>query len=325
MLKRIGLLVIAMTCFLTVPAVSQESVHVTVLPFEVYSQEDLKYMGAEIPGVILKQLSEDGAKVTDLKTAAGLLSEGRVKTADEFRKIGIQTGADYVVWGSLTWIGTKFSLDAKMVEVIGERPPETFFAEGEGIENLFGTVKELARDIGLKIFKWKKIVDLRVEGNSRIETDAIRKQMQAKPGDLFQTGNLTKDLKSIYAMGYFDDVRILAEDDPGGKVVIFKVKEKATIRSIKLSGNRFYDDEKIRENLTIKTGAVLNIFRIQNNIQRIEALYREKNYHNIRVNYDIQLRDNNHADLTFVIEDDPKLSVEKITFIGNSGLFAKGS
>jgi len=323
MIKRIGLLIMVMTCLLADPAGSQESLRVVVLPFDVYSQEDLSYMGVEIPGIILKQLAEDGAKVVDIHTAAGLLADVGTRTPDEFRRIGIQTGADYVVWGSLTWIGTKFSLDAKMVEAIGDRPPETFFTEGDGIENIFGTVKELARDIGLRIFKWKKIVDIRVEGNNRIEADAIRRQIQTKPGDLFQAGNLTNDLKAIYAMGYFDDVRILAEDQPGGKIIIFNVKEKATIRYIRVSGNRFYEDEKIKENLTVKTGSILNIFRIQNNIERIKALYKEKNFHNVRVTYEIEPRDNNQADLTFVIEEGVKLRIEKITFIGNSAFSQK--
>ena len=323
MIKRIGLLIIVMTCLLAGPAGSQESLRVVVLPFDVYSQEDLSYMGVEIPGVILKQLSEDGAKVVDVNTAAGLLPEEGTRTPDEYRGIGIQTGADYVVWGSLTWIGTKFSLDAKMVEAIGERPPETFFTEGDGIENLLGTVRELSRDIGLRIFQWKKIVDIRIDGNNRIEADAIRRQIQTKPGDLFQAGNLSKDLKSIYAMGYFDDVRILAEEAPRGKIIIFNVKEKATVRYVRVSGNRVYDDEKIKENLTVKTGSILNIFRIQNNIERIEALYRDKNYHNVRVTYDIQPRDNNQADLTFVIEEGAKIRIEKITFVGNSAYSEK--
>jgi len=323
MIKRIGLLIMVMTCLLAGPAGSQEPLRIVVMPFDVYSQEDLSYMGVEIPGVILKQLSEDGAQVVDINTAAGLLPKEGLRTPDEFRRICVQTGADYAVWGSLTWIGTKFSLDAKMVEAIGERPPETFFTEGDGIENIFGTVKELASDIGLKIFKWKKIVDIRIDGNKRIEADAIRKEIQTKPGDLFQAGNLSKDLKAIYAMGYFDDVRILSEDDPGGKIIIFNVKEKATIRYIRTSGNRVYDDEKIKENLTIKTGSILNVFKIQNNIERIEALYRDKNYHNIHVTYDIQPRDNNQADLTFVIEEGVKIRIEKISFVGNNAYSEK--
>jgi len=323
MIKRIGLLIMVLTSLLADPAGSQESLRVVVLPFEVYSQEDLSYMGAEIPGVILKQLAEDGANVVDIDSAAGLLPAGGTATADEMRRIGIQTGADYVVWGSLTWIGTKFSLDARMVEAIGERPPETFFTEGDGIENLLTTVRELSRDIGLRIFQWKKIVDIRIDGNNRIEADAIRRQIQTKPGDLFQAGNLSKDLKSIYAMGYFDDVRILAEEAPGGKIIVFNVKEKATVRYVRVSGNRVYDDENIMENLTVKTGSILNIFRIQNNIERIEALYRDKNYHNVRVTYETQPRDNNQADLTFVIEEGSKVRVEKITFVGNNAYSEK--
>ncbi len=321
--KYIGLTTVLLACFLTQTALAQSPVRVAVLPFDVYSQESLLYMRSEIPGIIIKQLSEDGARVVDFNTTAELLPKEDTATLADIRRIGLQTGVDYIVWGSLTWIGTKFSLDAKMTVAFGESPVESFFIEGEGIENLFGAVKEVGRDIGLKIFKWEKIIDIRVDGNRRIEVDAIRKQIKTKPGDLFQAGSLSNDLKAIYAMGYFDDIRILAEDAPGGKIITFQIKEKATIRNIQVYGNRVFEDEKIIENLTIKTGSILNIYRIQNNIERIEALYKEKNYHNVQITYEIQPRANNQADLTFVIKEGVKLRIEKITFIGNNAYTTK--
>ena len=37
------------------PVGSQESLQVVVMPFDVYSQEDLSYLGVEIPGVMARQ------------------------------------------------------------------------------------------------------------------------------------------------------------------------------------------------------------------------------------------------------------------------------
>ena len=73
-------------------------------------------------------------------------------------------------------------------------------------------------------------------------------------------------------MGYFDDVRVEAEDGPEGKTVVFRVEEKPTIRYIRIQNNSVYDDEEILDNLTIKTGSILNIFKIQSNIKLIEEL-----------------------------------------------------
>jgi len=318
MAKRLSLLMtlMAMICFSVEPAGAQEPPRVAAVPFEVHAQQDLSYLGTEIPRVIEKQLAEDGAKIVAANTA-GILIPGRPAGVQQYRRIGIQSGADYVVWGSLTWIGTRFSLDAKMIEAIGEKPLESFFVEGDGIENLFGTVRQLGRDIAMRIFQWKRIVAIRVEGNNRIEEDAVKRRMKTAPGDLYRPGNLSKDLKAIYAMGYFDDVRILAEDAPGGKIIVIRVKEKPTIRYIHFSGNRVFEDDKLKENLTIKTGSILNVFIIQNNIQRIETLYKEKNYQNVKVGYDVEQRAHNQADLTFVIEEGVKLRVERITFVGN--------
>ena len=85
--------------------------------------------------------------------------------------------------------------------------------EIQGLENLPLKVKELVSDILVVIFEQKKILTIQIEGNERIEADAIRKVVKTDPGDIYSVKNLSDDLKAIYGMGYFDDVRVEAEDD----------------------------------------------------------------------------------------------------------------
>ncbi|MBI5062188.1 MAG: outer membrane protein assembly factor BamA, partial [Desulfatitalea sp.] len=99
--------------------------------------------------------------------------------------------------------------------------------------------------------------------------------------------------------------------------VIFHIKEKPTIRYINIKGYSYIEEEKIRENLTIATGAILNIFKVRSNIDQIETLYKEKNYHKARIDYKIKPLDNNQADLEFIIEEGPKIYVTAINFEGN--------
>ena len=296
---------------------SAEPVQVVILPFEIHAREDMAYLKTEIPKLIKKELKQEGAKLLDPPIASDPQWRQQIKGAAGLRDLGMQTGADYVLWGSLTRIGKRYSLDARMITPYEEGPPTVFFLEGEGIENLIGSVRELARNLSMKLFKRIKIAKIVIRGNDRIESDAIERLIKTKPGDLFVPKDLSADLKAVYSMGYFEDIRIEAEDSPEGKIVIFNVKEKQTIRNIILKGNKVYDDEEVIENLTLKAGSILNVFQIQNNIRRIEELYKEKNYHNVQIAYKAIDRENNVADLQFTIDEGPKVLIKKISFVGN--------
>jgi outer membrane protein insertion porin family len=319
MMKRICLAVLTVLILAVPPnAFSRDTRRVVVLPFQVHAQEDLSYLEDEIPALIKKQLRGQEAEVVEAD--AGLLSDWRYSggNPETAAKIGEKAGSDYVVWGSLTRVGQRFSLDAKLLTV-SERPAiKNFYAEGDGIDQLLATVGRLAGEISLRLFGQEKIKEIRLTGNRRIETDAIMRYIRTKPGDVYNPKNLSADLKSVYSMGYFEDIRIEYQDGTGGKIIIFNVQEKPTIRRIKFKGNDVYDDKEIMESMNIKSGSILNIFKIQNNIIRIENLYKEKNYHNVKVTYSVTELDNNQGDLLFIIEEGGKVRIDEITFEGNT-------
>lgn len=318
MQKRWWLLVISIWCCFPSSVSSFETVRVVVLPFEILARENLSYLRDELPGIIQKHLEQEGAVIIEPDERKDASREKTFKSTEEIRAIGLKNGAEYVVWGSLTWIGRKFSLDAKMIESLEKKPPQVFFEEGENIENLLGIVKKLAGDIGIKLFKQEKVAGMKVVGNQRIESDAVEKVVKTKPGDIYSPKNLSEDLKRIYSMGYFEDVRIEMESKPDGKTVIFRVTEKPTIRVIRFKGNRTFEDKELLESMDIKTGSILNISKINSNIKRMEELYKDKNFHNVTVVYNVRQLEKNQADLEFEIEEGEKVRIKSITFIGNS-------
>ncbi len=161
------------------------------------------------------------------------------------------------------------------------------------------------------------VKEIRVTGNQRIEADAIIRAVETRPGGIYDETRLSKDIEAIYNMGYFDDIRVEIVSEADGNIVIFDVREKSTIREIEFTGNSAIDNEKMNENIDISTGSILNIFRIQRNIRIIEALYREKNYHNVKVSYAIHPLEHNQANLEFIIEEGEKVQIKEIRFDGN--------
>lgn len=324
MLKRVLLTVVVVLLILPIIGfAANKSVTVMILPFEINAVEEAAYLQSDIPKVIGQNLAQEGATV--LKPPPGF--EQPVKVSDlslpDLRRLGTENGADYVIWGSLTLIGQQFSLDARLMDVFETAPPKVFSVLGAGLENLPLKVKDLTDEILLVVFEQKRILEISIEGNKRIEADAIRRVIKTTAGDIYSVKSLSDDLKAVYGMGYFDDVRIEAEDEPGGKRVIFRVEEKPTIRFIRYEGNRVFEEKELKENLTLKTGSILNIFHVQNNVQRIEGLYKDKNYHNVKVTYKVQEEPNNQADVTFIIDEGEKMRIERINFIGNKAFSDK--
>jgi hypothetical protein len=66
-------------------------------------------------------------------------------------KIGMRTGADYIVLGSITKIGDYISLDARLISITEEKPPVTVYTQQKGIDDVMVKIGDFAQDIGYRI------------------------------------------------------------------------------------------------------------------------------------------------------------------------------
>ena len=298
-----------------------ETVRVLVLPFEIHADQNLSYLSQDIPKVVGEYLQAEGAvMLTPESPDAEAWRSGDVAAV---RQAGRDAGADNVVWGSMTRLGNSISLDINMVDTTGTGPVFSIYEAGTGMENLRQVVKKASEKLARQLFGQDVITQVRITGNQRIESDAIERVIRVKAGDVLRASELAADVKNIYKMGYFEDIRVEAEESEGGKTVIFQVTEKPTIRNITFSGNRVFKDDKLRENLTISTGSVLNIFTIKSNIEQLQALYKEKNFHNAKIDYTVENLENNQADIAFAIEEGKEIKVREISFDGNTAFTDK--
>src|SRR6267154_4605584 len=84
------------------------------------------------------------------------------------------------------------------------------------------------------------ISKIEVQGNRRVEADAIRAAIPLRPGDNFDKRKLKDVLLAVWKMGYFNDVKVdvSALPPPGvGYQLTVLVSEKPAVRDIKLEGN----------------------------------------------------------------------------------------
>jgi outer membrane protein insertion porin family len=318
MTRRTAPLLIILLLLACQTALAGESVRVLLLPLSVHADQDPAGIEAEAVDALKARLVAEGADVVLSDNLTPARREAVMANTQAIRDFGTENGADFVAWGSLTWIAGQFSLDTRMVASIGGDGPKTYFAEGRHRSGLMDAISGIAKTMGRRLLQKELVARVDIQGNSRIEADAVRRAIRTRPGDTFQAKALTRDMKAVFAMGYFDDVRIETDSGSEGAVVTFAVKEKPTIRVIRITGNDEFDDEELESSLTLKTGSILNRARIQDNVSLIEDMYKGKNFHNVRVTYETTALDNNQADLVFAIEEGEEINIQNIFFEGNS-------
>ncbi|MBU1784254.1 MAG: outer membrane protein assembly factor BamA [Candidatus Omnitrophica bacterium] len=164
----------------------------------------------------------------------------------------------------------------------------------------------------------KQIVDIRIKGNYSISTVTILNRLKIKPGDMFEESALNKELKRLYAMGYFSDVFIEVEDHTDGVIVVFTVVEKPIITGIEFRGNTHIKSPKLLETVSIKAGDLLDHNRLSQDVSAIKGLYVEEGYYRITVDYKVDVRDTGDAArVIYTINEGRTLKVKSVEIEGN--------
>lgn len=155
---------------------------------------------------------------------------------------------------------------------------------------------------------------VRITGNLRVEEDGIRLHIKNRAGMRFDQAVVEQDVKAIYRMGFFDDVR--AEISPDG-VLTYTVKEKPYVREVKIEGNSQISRDKIETALGITPRTILDHGRVTEGVDKVRKLYNEQGYVNAKIDYALSVESSNQAVLILDIVEGGRLLIKKISFEGN--------
>ncbi len=159
--------------------------------------------------------------------------------------------------------------------------------------------------------------EIRVEGNRRIEADAVKAVLSTKVGEKLAQAHLADDVRRIYGLGFFHDVRVELENEPAGVIVTFVVTENPVIRQVSITGNEEIPSDDIKDKLTITVGSTVDYPLLVENSQRIEAQYQAKGYYQAKVSYNLEPQGEGAVGVNFEVVEGKKLKLRAIDFSGN--------
>ncbi len=110
---------------------------VLILPFKVFGKPDYSYLKDAIPEMLVSRLfvpskvepidPEEVKKIKDLKLPI---------TQDKAKELAKKLHARYVIWGSITVLGKSVSIDARLMDVKGEKKPVKFFQQLKDVSQI---------------------------------------------------------------------------------------------------------------------------------------------------------------------------------------------
>ena len=166
------------------------------------------------------------------------------------------------------------------------------------------------------------VKDIGVEGNRRIQGPAVLNRVQTKIGDPLSPAALRDDVRSIFGLGFFDDVQVRTEEFEGGVRVIFAVVERPLLREVSFEGNAELTTEELREKATIRVGVLYNPVEVQKAEEAIRQKYEDEGFFGVQITPRTERTPEGDLRVVFRIEEGPKLHIDRIIVEGNSALTA---
>ncbi|PIP19678.1 MAG: outer membrane protein assembly factor BamA [Candidatus Omnitrophica bacterium CG08_land_8_20_14_0_20_41_16] len=166
----------------------------------------------------------------------------------------------------------------------------------------------------------KLVAAIEVKGNKAISTNTIISKMKTRIGSPYQENVISDDLKRLYLLNFFSDIKIDSESYKDGLKVIVTVTERPIIDKITFSGiNRItLKDEKLKAQLKSKEGQYLDYPSLAEDVRIFEKMYEKIGFSAAKIDYKLDIDEHaNKAKIHFNVVEGAKVRIKNITIEGN--------
>ena len=160
-----------------------------------------------------------------------------------------------------------------------------------------------------------------VKGNKTVSSLTLLAKVKTQAGEALSTITLNEDLKRLYGLGYFTDVRIEQEETAEGVNVLFVVSEKPVLSTIKIEGNKKIHTNDIKKEMQSVIGDFVDQKRVRDDVDAVRKLYEKKGFSEAKINQTLDIDSvTNQAVLQVIVDEGEKVRIRDIKVEGNQNL-----
>ena len=160
------------------------------------------------------------------------------------------------------------------------------------------------------------VEDIRVEGLRRVSTGTVFNELPIAVGDTVTPQDTASAIKTLFATGFFDDVRIERE---GGTLVVV-VEERPSIASIDFSGNETIETEALLESLGrvgFAVGRTFNPAVMNQTAQELRESYFAQGRYSAEIEATVTPLERHRVGIHFDIDEGEVARIRRINIVGN--------
>lgn len=160
------------------------------------------------------------------------------------------------------------------------------------------------------------IKDIRVEGLRRTEPGTVFSYLPIKVGDTFDRAKAQESIKTLFATGFFDDIRIETE----GNDVIVSVIERPILAELNITGAKEIKNDQIKKSLEssgLATSRPFNESILTQGIVSLKQEYVNRGKYAAEITPKVTKLERNRVAVGLTIAEGKSARIKDIKFVGN--------
>jgi outer membrane protein insertion porin family len=172
-----------------------------------------------------------------------------------------------------------------------------------------------AAGAGAQEFQPFVVKDIRVEGLQRTEPGTVFSYLPIKVGETMNTEKARAALRALYTTGFFQDVRLEAEND----VLVIFVRERPAIAQIDFSGMKEFEPDNVRKvlrELGMAEGRIFDRSVLDAAEQELKRQYLSRGMYAAQVQTTVTPLERNRVGISIAVTEGPVAKIRGINIVG---------
>ncbi|SDY32985.1 outer membrane protein assembly factor BamA [Nitrosomonas sp. Nm33] len=160
------------------------------------------------------------------------------------------------------------------------------------------------------------VKDIRVDGIQRTEAGTVFSYLPIKVGDVLDETKAAAAIKTLYATGFFQDIKLKAQDG----LLIVQIQERPAIAQININGAKEFEKDKLKEGLKqagLSESRIFSRALLEKAEQELKRQYISRGKYAVKITTTTTPLERNRVGINFDIEEGKTTRIRQINIVGN--------